>query len=372
MKICKYCEIVSFFGDTAQAILNGPQGFDHNKFHFDYKPNGIEALINGAIKPSDLEMLFGDTSNSTRSPHQECLLEGELNGFNLDIDGLYTTLVSSRKKDIQMSKVQVEYKDIATHSKEMIQKYASLREKYTKQGASLADVKETDERESQPSSNRNLRNNNSKSYLDTKRVSDPNQRSEAKLNSQPNESRKNIVIQTKKNEVLTISLPNQTPKSFVVNTLPDYQAFLPTKTASKFMRPSTQQGGAEYRPNGKRGSSKQFLDPLRTDGFRAIKTANGRSEDLGLNSLQQIKDANVSVTSKQVNSKQALDHRRFFRETAKPEIITLATEYYNDGMTTEDAQMLNILYPLTCVNRIQTEMDKEARKHDFAIPNIKA
>jgi len=354
LKISKYCEIVSFWSDTAKAILYGPLGFDSHKFHFDYKPNGIEALINGAIKPSDLEMLFGDSAPSTKAVNHDPLLENELNGFNLDIDALYTTVVSNKKKNNgQKSKVINDYENVPTPSKEIIQRYASLREKYKSTlGSSLADVKETDEKESQPSSNRNFRG-------DVKRISE---KSETRLGTVPNDSRRNIAYQSKKNEVLS------NPKSFIVKTIPDYRTFVPTKTTTKFFRPSTQQGATD----GKRSISKQMLDPLRTDGFRSIKTANARSEDFGMNSLQQIRDQNMSVTSKQATSKQHLEVRRFFRETSKPEIITLATEYYNDGMTTEDAQMLNILYPLTCTNRIQTEVDKEARKPDFQIPNIKS
>jgi len=374
LKITKYCEIVSFFGDTAQAILYGTNGFDPNKFHFDYKPNGIEALVNGAIKPSDLEMLFGDASNSSRSVNQDPLLEGELNGFNLDIDGLYTTLNGNKKKGLQKKKSPTEY-TVPTPSKQTIQRYASLREKYKLTlGASLGDIKESDEKESVPSSTRNLKSTSKDNVA--RRTTD---KSETRLTTLPDSSRNNIIIQPKRNDGLTISLPSQTPKSFIVKTVQDYKSpynFVPTKTTSKFFRPSTQQGGAEGRmrtTDAKKSGSKLTLDPLRTDGFRAIRTANGRSEDIGIaNSLQQIKDQNMSLTSKQVNSKQDLGPRQYFRSNAAPEIITLSTEYYNDGMTTEDAQMLNILYPLTCANRIQTEIDKEAKEADFMIPNIKA
>ena len=370
LKITKYCEIVSFFGDTAQAILYGAHGFDPNKFHFDYKPNEIEALVNGAISPNDLEMLFGDASNSARPPaNADPLLEGELNGFNLDIDALYTALNGNKKKPLQKKKTSAEY-TTPVPSKQTIQRYASLREKYKLTlGASLGDIKESDEKESMPSTTRNVKSTSKDNLV--KRTTD---------RSNTDQSRSNILIQSKKNEGLTITLANATPKSFIVKTLPDYKSpynFVPTKTTSKFFRPSTQQGGTEARMRAtdmKKSSSKQTLDPLRTDGFRAIRTANGRSEDIGIiNSLQQIKDQNMSISSKQqIPSKADLGPRQYFRSTAAPEIITLSTEYYNDGMTTEDAQMLNILYPLTCANRIQTDLDKEAKKADFMIPNIKA
>ena len=343
-KVLKYCEIVQFFTDLGQAILVGPKGIEKKKFDLQYKPLGIDYLINGAINLGDLDFIFGEKLSIAKNEIQGGLLENELDGTNLDIDNLYPVLNSNESFDIQIP-LEQENTTKKPLSDYMINRYASLREKYrTVNGTSLTDIQETTESEKTIGSRNKLANGKTKA-----------------------------IINSKKSEVLTLNIPGQNPKNYVLATPSGSHNPLSTKNQIqsqniRVIKPGSYGERLNTEEAKKTEAVRVSYEPSRTDGFRSLKAGKGVAsrDGLGDTSLQQIKEGSRNYIA---GSRSNLDSRK--GRDLKPERITMATEFYNDAMTYEDAQVLNVLYPISNASRNESDIDKESKKVEFSVSGIR-
>lgn len=365
IKTLKYCRIVHFFSDLAQAILTGPKGLDIKKCEADYKPNGVESLIHGSMNISDLQALFSEKPISYRASPRDALLEDELNGYNLDIDNLYSTLDSKRKIDKQTLTIQKSFEKKFI-PKSIMNKYYSLRQKYIQNERILGDLQDDDLTKTKDSFNQNNDMKGTSYTGSFKRLNDSTDLGKPQLGR----GKTSVLLQTKKTRDSLLSESGQIPRGYVMSNASDSVNSL--QMNDKSIRPSSKQKNSFERlktSESKRDPLRSTFDPRRADNFRNLKTkmTTDPSEDYGSPSLPQISNANRS--NQTFGSRQHLEMRRAVKDiyyNPAPERMTLSKEYLTDVMSFEEAKVLNVLYPITNITRIENDVDKEAKNPDFS------
>ena len=379
-KVLKYCGIVEFFNDLSRAMLLGMKAFDYKKAEIEYKPIGIEALINHSIKSSDLETMFEEKNSSHRNNANDSLLHDELNIESLDIDNI---------KSIISAKVKKSYKNLVTEndspkkplSKDIMKNYPSLREKYNIVEEQFEYVKKADDISKLSDSKNDL---SSIEELDQRKKllegiqSTKSQKTAIQLSN----SKTSVIIQTKKSIPHGFNL--QSPKDINALSISNQDQHLSNiispVSKGKLTRPGPKQNEYGSRTKTaerlKRDIAIANFEPAKTDAFRSLKTGNlhsDRSKVTNSASYAQYKDANQSDISNQNSAfKGGLENRKFTNgNILLPEKITLAKEFINDAMSYEEAELLNSLYPISAAERGESSIDKEAKQTAFTIANIK-
>ncbi len=349
-KINKYCEILSFFEDLSQAILIGPKGFDKEKFEMKFKPPGIDSLINGAIKLSDLDMLFGENGTTVQDNNRNSFLEDELDGVNLDIDNLHPIL--SSKTPYEKKIPSITFKDTPKPiSDTVIAKYPSLREKYPpKTESSVNEILVTDGRENDIT---------------------PTSKGKNKLTVLPpifGQPKVNVDSRGSQGYGQRTILPSPNASNLSNQSLQSSQS-------KKLLgiRPGTSLVEKLPTEENKKEITKLSYEPSRTDGFvsKSVKEFSNISKDRGSTAIHQKRVSGLGGGSRQDSSRQGYTPRKSKDNPTKPERITLASALMNDAMTVEDAEVLNALYPISNEGRDDNKIDKEAKSEDYTVSNIK-
>ena len=377
-KVLKYCSIVEFFNDLARAMLLGMKAFDQKKAEIEYKPVGIEALINHSIKSSDLETMFEGKNLSHRNDPNDSLLQDELNIEALDIDGI---------KSIVSAKVKKSYKDLVTKndvakkplSRDIMKNYPSLREKYNIVEEKIEYFRKTDDGSSYSKDDLS-----SIEELDQRRkLLDSVQSTKSqKVAIQLNNSKTNVIIQTKKSVAHAFNFQNSkemnAPSGFGQSQ--HLSTLVSPASRGKLTRPVSKQDDYGFRTKTaerlKRDIATANSESIKADVFRNLKAGNmpsDRSKVTDSASYAQYRDVNQSDISNQNSAfKNGLENKKFMNSNILlPERITLAKEFINDAMSHEEAELLNSLYPISASERGESLIDKEAKQTDFTIANIK-
>jgi len=335
-KVLEYTRITSLFVDISKVILNGVEQFPKDKMNMEYKPTGLAETI--GFNPDLLPICKLEKSSSKDVRKESFTIVEDTKGFGLDIDRIQG-LVQAIKKIDKKPLVTKANQPVSRHSIKNLKRYPSLVAK------NFYGDQTNPTTESDVPATKNVSINESISEI-------PNVATKSKQAS---------IIQIESSSPtggrLSIQLPPQTTSK---NVSPQKNEAKPSSTTSpskgniNTASPANQKQGASASPN-----KKQEATPGKDQaGVVLLK----KTEMTGNGSPSRITPASRTYLGSNKADK---------GENPAPERKTYLKELDLDSLGKKEIEQLKELYPTSTKNVVATPLDKEVKKPEYKVKNIK-
>ena len=336
-KVLEYTRLTSLFVDVSKVILNGVEQFPKDKMNSEYKPAGLSETI--GFNPDLLPMCKIEKSSTRDLKNDPLVMVEDTKGFAVDIDRIQG-LAQAIKKIDKKSLITKSNQSHSRPSTKNLKRYPSLVAKnfYGENTTTESDIPAT----------KNVSINESISEI-------PNVASKSKQAS---------IIQVESSSPtaggrLSIQLPGTSQPSKNVSPQKNEAGAKastttsPSKGTLTTASPANQKQGASASPNKKQ-------ETAQTGAILLKKT-----EMTGTSSPSRITPAYAS-------SKTYLGSNKAEKgENPAPERKTYLKELDLDSLGKKEIEQLKELYPTSTKNVVATPLDKEAKKPEFKVKNIK-
>ena len=350
--VLEYCRLTSFFIDISKTILNGASAFPKEKLKLDYKPEGMDRVINFTDEEQEEDLkvckIEKPEPKDTKKDTSTVIIE-EIKGFEIDIDGirgLLQPIKKINKKDL------IKKNENKTKSKpKSMKRYPSLMQKH------FYDENTQATEESSPTSEN--------------KIVSPTEYFNEVPQTKPNQTEQNSGKSPKKLGLEIPSASRSTPQKS-----PSAKQSSPSKTKA----PSTLSPQKQASPTKKETTQKPEIkakenphSTLKDPIVINVPKLSGKekAESPMLPSQVKFRDTPISSTmgSKvQIGSNRNIDKG----ENLPPERKTFIKEFDMEVIGKKELEQLRELYPTSTKNIEPTALDREAKKPEYKVKNIKA
>jgi len=367
-KMIKYAEATNFFQDWANGILLGQRGIPSNKIDVIYKPSGVENLIQ--LHPdAEIESSRDDKSPTHQSEQINYLVE-EAGGFRSDIDLIQNVVRNKKKVD---SKLLINKSQPSPNKSPQSKRvYPSLVEKRKK-------MEEEEEAKLQTleAAYNNSGGQGSKNFLLGSQQSVKGSSSQV-LDKLPSQKYENLSIKIPQtHQTKTQATKTDSSDKFIerLSTPPDQNRKTTTQNAANLRTPGQQI------PLKTEFASRKISTA--TEGTRKPNTASNTASNFHSN-LPSNRDAPTkpefyATTDSKFKRRDDTDNKNELRKSSQDLALnskvtkrTILNELDPEPLGEKELQNFNNLYIVSTKNMVETEIEKEAKKPEYSVSNIRA